>query len=263
MVGGWTGGAPTGLTTTLASGHEFSAWDVGQGPDIHVKADQTSALPTMRATNKLYALGGDTQGGGFFDSTNEVDELDLSAWPGGTWTSSTPNLPSPNRQANQAGFYGGGNIWSVGGLDGSTFTFLPDVLARPSCGGGGTPTPTPTATATPNTYSYGNADTTRQRLLLLRRRGLRRRPGREARQLHAHKLQLSWLDSGTRERKLASSCLWMECTIYSPSSAASNLVSIKLRMHHCDSGEHPRSAHRARQCGFAVEPKGSESREKV
>ncbi len=30
-----------------------------------------------------------------------------------------------------------GNIWSVGGLDGSTFTFLPDVLARPSCAGGG------------------------------------------------------------------------------------------------------------------------------
>ena len=39
----------------------------------------------------------------------------------------------------------------------------------------------------------------RLRLLLLRRRGLRRRLGREARQLHAHRLQLSWLDSGTRE----------------------------------------------------------------
>ena len=76
-------------------------------------------------------------GGGFFDSTNLVDELDLSGWPGGTWTSSTPNLPSPNRQANQAGFYGGGNIWSVGGIDGSTFTFFSDVFARPSCAGGG------------------------------------------------------------------------------------------------------------------------------
>ena len=87
--------------------------------------------------NKLYAMGGDADGGGFFDSTNLVDELDLSGWPGGTWTSSTPNLPSPNRQANQAGFYGGGNIWSVGGINGATFQFLPDVLARPSCAGGG------------------------------------------------------------------------------------------------------------------------------
>ena len=41
-------------------------------------------------TNKLYALAGDLPNDGNpFNSTNLVDELDLSGWPGGTWNSST------------------------------------------------------------------------------------------------------------------------------------------------------------------------------
>ena len=97
-------------------------------------------------------MGGDTTGGGFFDSSNEVDELDVSAWPSGSWTTSPPVLPAPNRQANQAGFTSAdGRIWSVGGIDGSTFQFLPDNYYRSNgggCGGGGTATPTPQATPT-------------------------------------------------------------------------------------------------------------------
>ena len=104
---------------------------------------------------KLYAMGGDATGGGFFDSTNLVDELDVSAWPSGTWTSSPPALPTPNRQANQAGFTSAdGRIWSVGGLDGSTFQFLPDNYYR-SNGGCGTPGPTDTPTATPTCQTGG------------------------------------------------------------------------------------------------------------
>src|SRR5207302_1238658 len=100
-------------------------------------------------TNKLYALGGDAPGGGFFDSTNLVDELSVASWPAGTWTASPPNLILPNRQANQAGFYGAGQIWSVGGLVGQTFQFLAEVQRRTNGGGPcGTPTATPTATAT-------------------------------------------------------------------------------------------------------------------
>src|SRR5882724_4081818 len=96
-------------------------------------------------TNKLYALGGDTTGGGFFDSTNLVDELAVATWPAGTWTASPPNLILPNRQANQAGFYGSGQIWSVGGLVGQTFQFLAEVQRRSN---GGAPCGTPTATPT-------------------------------------------------------------------------------------------------------------------
>jgi hypothetical protein len=147
VVGGWTGGAPTGLTTTrrLNMSSAPGVWESGP------------AFPTGRSdfglaydagTDTLYALGGDTQGGGFFDSTNEVDELPLGSWPSGTWAMSPPNLPAPNRQANQAGFYGNGDIWSVGGLNGSTFQFLPDVIHR-SDGGCGGASPTPTATFTP------------------------------------------------------------------------------------------------------------------
>ena len=100
-------------------------------------------------TNKLYALGGDAPGGGFFDSTNLVDELSVASWPAGSWVASPPNLILPNRQANQAGFYGAGQIWSVGGLVGQTFQFLPEVQHRSNGGVPcGTPTATPTATAT-------------------------------------------------------------------------------------------------------------------
>ena len=86
-------------------------------------------------TNKLYALGGDTNGGGFFDSTNLVDELSVASWPAGSWVASPPNLILPNRQANQAGFYGSGQIWSVGGINGATFQFLAEVQRRSNGGG--------------------------------------------------------------------------------------------------------------------------------
>ena len=86
-------------------------------------------------TNKLYSLGGDLPNDGNpFASTNQVNELDVSGWPGGTWNPSPPDLPLPNRQANQAGFFGGGQIWSVGGLDGSTFQFLNEVWSRTNGG---------------------------------------------------------------------------------------------------------------------------------
>ena len=78
-----------------------------------------------RERTSCTALGGDLPNdGNFFNSTNQVNELDLSGWPGGTWNPSPPDLPLPNRQANQAGFYGNGDIWSVGGLDGATFQFF-------------------------------------------------------------------------------------------------------------------------------------------
>jgi Kelch motif protein/dockerin type I repeat protein len=88
-------------------------------------------------TNTLYAMGGDATGGGFFDSTNLVDELSVASWPGGSWMASPPVLLSPNRQANQAGFNGAGQIWSVGGIVGQTFQFLSEVQRRTNGGGGG------------------------------------------------------------------------------------------------------------------------------
>ncbi len=72
--------------------------------------------------SKLFAIGGDATGGGFFDVSAEVDELETSTWPSGSWISSPPNLPSA-RQANSAGFFStgrvGGEIWSTGGINSS------------------------------------------------------------------------------------------------------------------------------------------------
>jgi N-acetylneuraminic acid mutarotase len=101
--------------------------------------------------NKLYAIGGDPTAGGFFDTSDLVDELSLASWPGGIWTSSPPNLPFP-RQANQAGYFStgraGGEIWSTGGLTAGVASFLPDHIYRPS-GINPCPTNTPTITPTP------------------------------------------------------------------------------------------------------------------
>jgi N-acetylneuraminic acid mutarotase len=122
------------------------SWDVGPAFTSQL-AD--FGLAYDPGTNKLYSLGGDLPNDGNpFNSTNVVNELDLSGWPGGTWNPSPPDLPLPFRQANQAGFTGNGDIWSVGGLNGQTFTFLNEVWHR-SNGGVACPSPTPTPTPSP------------------------------------------------------------------------------------------------------------------
>src|SRR6266487_5823051 len=82
----------------------------------------------------LYAIGGDANGGFFFDASTSVHRLDLSSWPGGTWDDLADPLPGP-RTANQAGFcttaIAGGEAWSVGGLD-SSFVWHNDAFYRAS-----------------------------------------------------------------------------------------------------------------------------------
>jgi hypothetical protein len=119
-------------------------WDVGPAftPQL---AD--FGLAYDPGTNKLYSLAGDLPNDGNpFNSTNVVNELDLSGWPGGTWNPSPPDMPPQNRQANQAGFYGNGDIWSVGGINGATFVFTNEVWHRNNGGGVVCPSPTPTVT---------------------------------------------------------------------------------------------------------------------
>jgi cell division septation protein DedD len=148
VVGGWDLTSPATNKTTTFRLDMSSAPGVWETGPTFTPQRSDFGLAYDPAANKLYALGGDVNGNGFFDSTNLVDELDLSGWPGGTWTASPPDLPLPNRQANQAGFYGAGDIWSVGGIDGATFIFLNEVWHRNNGGGCPTPTPTPTPTVT-------------------------------------------------------------------------------------------------------------------
>jgi len=170
VVGGFDAGSPGANKTTT--------WrlDMTRPPDMwwsvgpaFTQARADFGLPYDPACNRLYAIGGDATGGGFSDSTNLVDELDVGSWPGGTWTASPPNLLLPNRQANQAGFYGAGQIWTVGGIVGQTSQYLAEVQHRinscVSCRLRASPTPrfhptipprptpatpTPTATGTPS-----------------------------------------------------------------------------------------------------------------
>ena len=87
---------------------------------------------------------------------NEVDRP-LGGWPGGTGSESPPNLPLPERQGNQAGFYGAGEIWSVGGYNGQTSQLLAAVMHRPNVCPGTSATPTPTATFTPTATATATA----------------------------------------------------------------------------------------------------------
>jgi N-acetylneuraminic acid mutarotase len=114
-------------TLTMRLDMNTGTWDTGPAWSM-ARADFALASDGTR----LYAIGGDTTGGSYFDSSAEVDEYLLSDWPGGSWVASPPNLPSV-RQANQAGFFSsgcaGGEIWSIGGVQ-PGLIFLPDNLRR-------------------------------------------------------------------------------------------------------------------------------------
>jgi hypothetical protein len=139
VVGGFQSGTITNSTVTMRLDMAAGSWTVGPSFTPQ-RADFGLAL----WGSKLYAIGGDTTGTSYFDSSALVDELDLSAWPGGAWAASPIHLPTA-RQASGGGFSTagrmGGEIWSTGGIVGGTFTFLDEHRYR----GAGTPPVTFTA----------------------------------------------------------------------------------------------------------------------
>ena len=118
VVGGWGVDAPTAnLTTTQRYALETDTWTLG--PEF----SSARADFALAATDQgLYAMGGDEDGGGFFDGVTQVERLDWTAWPGGAWSDTGDPLPLP-LTSNMAGFCTtalGGNsaeIWSTGGAD--------------------------------------------------------------------------------------------------------------------------------------------------
>lgn len=73
---------------------------------------------------KLLALGG--RAWNESAPSAEVMELDLSAWPAGTWTRRFPDLPSA-RMSNQAGFVSFQRVWSTGGVTAGSVPTLEHV----------------------------------------------------------------------------------------------------------------------------------------
>jgi Kelch motif len=126
VVGGY---APTSANSNVTMRLDMSNNTWSTGP---VFTPQRADFALAASGSKLFAIGGDATGGGFFDVSAQVDELETSTWPSGSWISSPPNLPSA-RQANSAGFFTtgrvGGEIWSTGGIN-SSFAFLTQHLFR-------------------------------------------------------------------------------------------------------------------------------------
>lgn len=123
IAGGFTPASPT-TNNNQTWRYDMVAGTWSTGPAF---SSARGDFPLAAAGGTLYAMGGDTNGGGYFSATTTlVEELPLSAWPGGSWAASGPALNS-GRQANSAGFFStgrvGGEIWTTGGLDNS-FTWM-------------------------------------------------------------------------------------------------------------------------------------------
>jgi hypothetical protein len=90
-----------------------------------------AAFDLVATGTRLYAIGGDADGGSQGDPTDLVEALDLSTWPGGGWEDIAD--PLPRTIEGSAGFcsesVSGGEIWSVGG---ASPTYLADVYYRPT-----------------------------------------------------------------------------------------------------------------------------------
>lgn len=68
---------------------------------------------------RLYAVGGDTDGGGFFEASDKVEVLQHTSWPKTAWTEIDESLPVAITSMG-GGFctesVAGGEVWSVGGI---------------------------------------------------------------------------------------------------------------------------------------------------
>ena len=129
IVGGWGSAHPTNVNAVQRYDMATDTWSTG--PAI---PNAPGDFTLVGNSQKLYALGGDNDGGGYWNSTTLVQNLDLSTWPAGSWVADT-SLPYAV-QAMNSGFCTpaavGGTHWLVGGLEGATSTFHSEVYSTPA-----------------------------------------------------------------------------------------------------------------------------------
>ncbi len=100
IVGGWNDADAPSSNLKTTQRYDLSANTWSTGPSLPSgRADFALAI-TDKA---LYAMGGDDDGGFFFDPTKTVTRLDRTAWPNGAWASYGSPLPAAYT-ANSAGF---------------------------------------------------------------------------------------------------------------------------------------------------------------
>ena len=131
MIGSRGSTAANNSTVSMRLDMATNTWTTGP-----TWTPQRADFGLAAAGTKLFAIGGDVNGGpngGIGDPSTEVNELETSTWPAGTWIVSPDPLPSA-RQGNRAGFYStgraGGEIWSFAGFNINGFG-LDEHLYRP------------------------------------------------------------------------------------------------------------------------------------
>jgi N-acetylneuraminic acid mutarotase len=117
VVGGWGDASPTqNITATQRYDLEADAWELG--PEF---TPARSDFALAAATNLLFAIGGDSDGGSPFDPSAAVDYLRLDMWPASAWADYGDPLPQAVTSQG-AGFctssFFSAEVRSVGGFDG-------------------------------------------------------------------------------------------------------------------------------------------------
>ncbi|OGO62571.1 MAG: hypothetical protein A2030_11280 [Chloroflexi bacterium RBG_19FT_COMBO_50_10] len=116
IVGGFSGNFNNNVSATQRYDMSTDTWETGPA-----FTSARAAFDLVATGSHLYAVGGDADGGSQVDATDLVESLDLSTWPSGAWVDITDPLPVATE--GNAGFcsesVSGGEIWSIGGTDGS------------------------------------------------------------------------------------------------------------------------------------------------
>lgn len=131
VVGGWGDSPAANINATQRYNMATDVWE--SGPTF------TSARGdfALAATDHyLYAIGGDADGGAFFDAVALVERLDYTAWPAGAWTDIADPMPAPLTAYN--GGYctmsqAGGEVWAVGGISAGLFTATNQYRPSEAC----------------------------------------------------------------------------------------------------------------------------------
>ncbi len=118
-VGGTSGNLNFNVNQTQRYDLASDTWEIG--PEF---TSRRSLIGISMTGARLYAQGGDPNGGGDRDGTDLVEYLDLSTWPAGTWDLGDP-LPQDNLYPAGACTEAitGGETWAVGGADSNTIPY--------------------------------------------------------------------------------------------------------------------------------------------
>ena len=113
-VGGSSGDYEHNVNQTQRYNMATNEWELGP-----LFTSARGIIGLSASASHIYALGGDQNGGTAFDVIDQVEFLDLSTWPAGTWLEFYDPLPKPNiyPASTCSEVLTGGEIWAVGGGD--------------------------------------------------------------------------------------------------------------------------------------------------